>query len=353
MKRRFLAAAGAAAVIAVLAPNAAGAAMHTVFVGGDGVVRNAPAQFSPNAFLRNTVTIHVNDTVRWRFRGFHTVTVPARGKQPPAFAVASATQKVSGVLDPAGAPFWFNGVLPTLSANPQVAAPTNGSTYGGGSLRNSGLLTGDNPQYRLRFTRTGTFTYYCAIHPGMRGRVRVVGASRRIPTEAQNARAATSELNSLARQARRTAAQPARGTLTVDLGRAPAGRRFTINAFFPSKINVKVGQTVRFTMTGQNPNEIHTITLGPLTRQQLPFVDNRGNINPEDAYPSDPPPPAPQPPYTGTNHGNGFFNSGLRDNDAATTAIPNTGAVTFAAPGTFQLKCLVHEGMDATVTVTP
>jgi plastocyanin len=350
--RRVIAAAGAVAAVAALAPSAAGAATRTVFVGGDGVVRNAPKQFSPNAFLRKTITVHVGDTVRWRFRGFHTVTVPARGKQPPAFAIPGA-QKVSGVLDPAGQPFWFNGVLPTLAVNPQVAAPTKGTSYTGSSFRNSGLPSGANAQYRLRFTRTGTVTYYCAVHPGMTGRVRVVSSRRRVPSEAQNARAATTELNALARQARRTAAQPARAPLTVDLGRAPRGQRFTINAFFPSTINAKVGQTVRFTMAGQNPTEIHTITLGPLSRQQVPFVDNRGNVNPEAAYPSDPPPAFP--PYTGANHGNGFFNLGLHDNDPATPAaqIGPTGAVTFAAAGTFQLKCLVHDGMDATVNVTP
>jgi plastocyanin len=348
--RRLLAAAGAAAAIAALAPSAAGAATRTVFAGGDGVVRNAPAQFSPNAFLRKTITVHVGDTVRWRFRGFHTVTVPARGKQPPAFAVPGA-QKVANVLDPAGRPFWFNGVLPTLSVNPQVAAPTRGTSYTGSSFRNSGLPGGRNPQYRLRFTRTGTFTYFCAVHPGMTGRVRVVSSRRRVPSEAQNARAATTELNAIARQARAAAAKPAKGPLTVDLGRAPRGQRFTINAFFPSAINVRVGQTVQFTMAGQNPNEIHTITLGPLSRQQVPFVDNRGNVNPEAAYPSDP--PNAFPPYNPTLHGVGFLNAGLHDNDAATATIPSTGAVTFAAAGTFQLKCLVHDGMDATVTVTP
>jgi plastocyanin len=136
--RRVLAAAVTAAAITALAPSAAGAATHTVFVGGDGVVRSAPAQFSPNAFLRKTVTIHAGDTVRWRFRGFHTVTFPVRGKQPPPFAVPSPTTKVSGVLDPAGQPFWFNGVLPTLSVNPQVAAPSQGTTYTGSRFRNSG-----------------------------------------------------------------------------------------------------------------------------------------------------------------------------------------------------------------------
>ena len=349
MRKRILAAACAAAAVAAIAPSAAGAATRTVFVGGDGVARNAPAQFSPNAFLRRTVTIHVGDTVRWRSRGFHTVTVPPRGKQPPPFAVATSN-KVTGQLDPAGRPFWFNNVLPVLTVNPKVATPTKSKTYDGTRFRNSGLLVGPSAKpYSLRFTRAGTFAYHCAVHPGMEGHVRVVSGRRRIPTEAQDRAAGTAELNRLAAAARRTAASPAKGPLTVDVGRAPRGQRFSINAFFPSTISVKVGQTVQFTMAGQNRNEIHTITLGPMTREQLPFID-KGVINPKDAYPSDPPPTLP--PYTGTNHGNGFLNAGLHDNNPATTTVPPNGAVTFAAAGTFHLQCLVHEGMDATVTVT-
>lgn len=351
MTRRVLAAAAAATAILVLAPSVAGAATRNVFVGGDSVARNAPAQFSPNAFLRNTITVHVGDTVRWRFRGFHTVTVPARGKQPPAFALPTNTL-VSGVNDAAGRPFWFNGQLPVLAPNPRAAAPTKGATYNGATFRNSGLPSATSPKpYSLRFTRAGTFTYYCAVHPGMRGRVRVVSARRRVPTEAQNRAAATAELNRLVAQARTAAAAPAKGPNIVDLGRAPTGRRFTINAFFPSQISVKAGSAVTFTMAGQNTNEIHTVTVGAVTRDQVPFVTSTGIINPVAAYPSDP--PNAFPPWIGTNHGNGFLNLGLRDNDAATTTIPNAGAIQFNAVGTFQLKCLVHDGMDATVTVTP
>jgi plastocyanin len=349
--RRLLAAAGAAAAIVALAPGVAGAATRNVFVGGDGVARNAPKQFSPNAFLRNTITVHVGDTVRWRFRGFHTVTVPVRGKQPPPFTVPTG-QNVTGAVDPAGTPMWFNNVLPALRTNAKVAAPTKSTTYTGTSFRNSGLPALPTPKpYSLRFTRAGTFDYYCAVHPGMEGHVRVVTARHRVPSEAQNRAAATAELNSLARQARTAAAAPAKGANIVDLGRAPRGRRFTINAFFPSAISVKAGQSVQFTMAGQNPNEIHTITLGPVARDKLPFTDNQGNINPVAAFPSDP--PNAFPPYTGTNHTVGFLNAGLHDNDSATPTLPNTGAIQFNAVGTFQLRCLVHTGMDATVTVTP
>jgi plastocyanin len=278
--------------------------------------------------------------------------VPARGDDPPPFALPTA-DKVSGALDAAGHPFWFNGVLPTLAVNPRAAAPTKGTTYSGSAFRNSGLPSLPNAKpYGLRFTKTGTFTYYCAVHPGMKGRVRVVGTSTSVPTQAQNRAAAARELNRIAAQARVTAARPARSPTIVDLGRAPHDRRFTINAFFPSAITARVGQVIEFSMAGQNPNEIHTVTFGsPQTREQVPFVTQTGAINPIAAYRSEPP----EAPLivTGTNHGNGFLNAGLHDADRATPTIRNASRVAFSKPGTYHVVCLVHEGMDANVTVTP
>jgi plastocyanin len=346
--RRILTAAATAAAIAAVAPSAAGAATHTVFVGGDEVVKTAPTNFSPNAFLRKTVTVHVGDTVRWPFRGFHTVTFPVKGKQPPPFEVPTPTP-VSGAIDGAGRPFWFNGQLPQLAVNPVAAAPTKGSAYTGTRFRNSGLPATPPKAYSLKFTKTGTFDYYCAIHTGMEGRVRVLSSKKRIPTEAQNRAAATAELNRLVAQAKSAAAKPTAAG-TVDIGRGPSGTRFTINSFFPNNPTVKVGGTLTFTMAGQNPTEIHTATLGPLTREQVPFIGANGAISAVAAYPSDP--PTAFPPYIGTNHGNGFLNLGLKDNRPA-SPLTNSGAITFNAAGTFQLKCLVHAGMDATVTVTP
>jgi len=350
--RRVLAAAGAAAAIAALTPGVAGAATRTVFAGGDGVVRNAPAQFSPNAFLRRTIIVHKGDTVRWQFRGFHTVTVPPKGDNPPPFAQATA-DKVSGALDAAGRPFWFNGVLPTLVVNPRAAAPTKGTAYTGSSFRNSGLPALPNAKpYSLRFTKTGTFTYFCAVHPGMVGRVRVVSSQTRVPTNAQNRAAGARELNRLAAQARVTAARPPRSPTIVDLGRAPHDRRFTINAFFPSAITARVGQVIEFSMAGQNPNEIHTVTFGSAqTRAQVPFVTQTGAINPIAAYRSEPP-DAPLI-ITGTNHGNGFLNAGVLDADRATPTTRNFTRVAFSKPGSYHVLCLIHEGMEATVTVTP
>jgi plastocyanin len=350
MKRRVLAVAGMAAVAAACAPNAASAATHTVFAGADGVVRNAPKQYTPNAFFRRTVTIHVGDSVRWQFRGFHTVTIPARGRARPPLVILDASKPVTGQVDAAGVPFWFNG-QPSPVFNPLVAAPQGGTTYTGRRLVNSGLPQGNAPKpFTVRFTRAGVFPYFCAVHPGMRGTVIVRGASRRIPSEGANRRERTREIEATARQGRRTNARPATHPGTVEVGRSPTGSRFSINAFFPANTTVKVGSTVTFTMAGESTLEIHTVTFRPTNVGDVPFVTPQGAINPVAAFPSDPPPILP--PYTGVNHGNGFLNSGLLDNVPATPQ-PNTTRVTFATPGTFHYECTVHEGMEGTVTVTP
>src|SRR4051794_23759849 len=305
--RRVLAAACAAATIVALAPSVAVAATHTVFAGGDGVVKNAPRQFSPNAFLRKTITIHVGDTVRWRFRGFHTVTVPARGKQPPAFAIPGQS-KVTGVLDPAGVPFWFNNVLPTLGVNRKAAAPTKSTTYNGTSFR------------KLRPAGRQEPAVPAEVHEGRKLRLLLLGAPRHGGSR-------------LGRE--------------LEAGQGPAHRRSRPRAQGPALHDQRVlpqcdqreGRPDAAVHDGRREHDRdphdHARPAEPCPGA---VRDQHGAINPEAAYPSDPPPAFP--PYTGRNHGNGFFNLGLHDNDPATppAQIGPTGAVTFAAAGTFQLE---------------
>ena len=74
-------------------------------------------------------------------------------------------------------------------------------------------------------------------------------------------------------------------------------------------------------------------------------------FDPRGAYPSEPPPLG-VPSYTGTLHGNGFWNSGLLDgNDGS--PLPASTQVRFAAAGTFAYLCLIHPFMRGEVTVTP
>jgi plastocyanin len=348
LSRRTLATLVAAAAVSALAPAGASAATRNVLAGADGVARNVPAGYTPNAFFRRSVTIHVGDSVRWQFRGFHTVTIPSKGQGVPPLIAPNPGQPVSGFTDAAGRPFWFNGQA-SLPFNLLAAAPQGGTTYDGQSLVGSGVPQGASPKpFTVRFTQPGVFQYYCAIHNGMRGTVVVRRAAKPIPTARQNAREAAFEINANARHARLVATKPvAAGTVSV--GRSPRGERWTINKFFPSTRTVRLGGSLTFTMAGQTTQEIHTVTFRPANVPDVDFIAGPG-ANPLAAYPSDPPPTLP--PYDGTNHGNGFLNSGLLDNDSG-SPTPNTVRVTFTRTGTFRFECLIHDGMEGTVTVTP
>jgi hypothetical protein len=48
-------------------------------------------------------------------------------------------------------------------------------------------------------------------------------------------------------------------------------------------------------------------------------------------------------------HGNGFLNSGILTDPR--TAGPHSFTVRFTQPGTYRLDCLIHEGMQAVITV--
>src|SRR5919201_33677 len=88
--------------------------------------------------------------------------------------------------------------------------------------------------------------------------------------------------------------------------------------------------------------EAHTFTFGPSAYVQdlaskfvTPVPNGAGPptlaYNGQIAFPSDPPPTLP--PYDGTAHGNGFFNTGVLDGDP-NTPNPSSAKVTFSKAGT-------------------
>src|SRR4051812_38991790 len=160
MPRRRVAAALAVVITAVLLPAAARAATYEVYAGHDDL-RRAPKQTSPNAFFPRAVTVHRGDIVRWEFRGFHTVTFPVAGQQPPPLALAAKNRPVANRNDAAGKPFWFNG-QPSILLNPVAVAKSVNKTWNGSRVLGSGIPTGRRPKpFVLRFRKTGTYTYYC------------------------------------------------------------------------------------------------------------------------------------------------------------------------------------------------
>ena len=96
--------------VAVLAvPASASAATKTVDMGTPTASQKAfqKAFADVNDFFPHGTTIHVGDSIKFVPTGFHTVDIPAKGGKPLGLIAPAGT--TSGVLDAAGAPFWFNG----------------------------------------------------------------------------------------------------------------------------------------------------------------------------------------------------------------------------------------------------
>jgi plastocyanin len=310
-----------------------------------------------NAFYPRSVAITTADRVRFTIRGFHNIVFPPRGQRAPALLMADPANPVTGALDAAGAPFWFNG-QPRLLADPSSFFPVGGNRVTGARLVGSGIPQSENPPpFRVSFARTGSYTYFCTVHPGMRGTVRVVRRGQRVPPAAADRRTAERQLARDVRALRRLQAFDGPAGSEVRLGN-DAGEPHVLR-FFPAQKTVRVGETVNFAMSART-SEAHTATFGP-----APFLQEltRTLIGPapggppttlvfdaRTAYPSDPPP---LPPLAPTSHGNGFVNTGVLDGDPA-SPNPASASITFGAPGTYAYICVLHpEEMKATITVTP
>jgi plastocyanin len=98
-----------------------------------------------NRFAPASVSVEEGDTVTWEAVSPyepHTVT----------FESPFSTPEDEGALEPGG--------------------PKSGDDYTGG-FASSGFFGKDDGTYSLRFTKPGTYSYVCVLHPGQRGTVKV------------------------------------------------------------------------------------------------------------------------------------------------------------------------------------
>jgi plastocyanin len=308
-----------------------------------------------NAFFPTNTTIHVGDTVRFLPVGFHNVDLPKKGGKAADAIVTGAP--TTGAVDAAGQPFWFNG-QPAISFNPALGPPGlfgKSVSYNGSKAVQTGLPLSDKPKpVKVKFTKTGTFTYYCDLHVGMKAKVHVVGRRASAPS-AKGHKAAVDRQVKKATNTAKALAKAKAPSAGVSVGTAGSGgvERY---AFSPGKLTVKVGDTVTFTMASKS-YEAHTATAGPGDAEKKgtylgdiaaglepPVFDPRGT------YPSDNPAQG-NATLTPQLHGNGFWNTGFLD-AAGATPLPKTNSVKFGAPGTYAFVCLIHPFMKATVTAT-
>jgi len=307
-----------------------------------------PAELDLNGFFRKTVTIHAGDSVKWVWskRVVHTVTFLAKGDSRPPFEQPDPANPYTGYNDSLGSPFWFNG-QPSIQIPPENAFPQGGSSADGKTYRNSGLSAPDFKAYTLKFPKKGSYKYLCLVHPGMDARVKVLPKSSTIPSARADRKARNKEFAKALKDAKRL------GKLKPSGNNVVAGNDNDTVAwfrFFPATRTIKAGQSVRFSIT--STSEIHTMSFGPQATSSFvevhpqPAGPPRLQFSPLVIMPSD----NPLPPYTGANHGNGFFNTGVIDTNPA-SPNPSSVEVTFSNPGSYLFECTIHPGMQGTIKV--
>jgi plastocyanin len=348
----------AAAVGVLVIPAAASAATKTVSMGIPKSAQKAFQKIGPvdvNDFFPHGTTIHVGDSIKFDPTGFHTVDIPNKGAKPLGLFVPAGT--TSGVVDAAGAPFWFNG-QPQLGFTPALGPPGlygKKATYTGAKRVESGLPFAEKPKpFTVKFTKAGSFTYYCNVHAGMKGTVKVVAKGKSVPSAKADAKTLKAQVASTEKTAK------ALGKTTVAPGNVSVGAsgKGGVEAFamFPATQTVPVGTTLKFSMSAKSVDD-HTATFGPGNPETQPTsylgdLAKRFQNDPvapsQAAYPSEP--PGTLGALSPTWHGNGFWNSGVMDN-ASATPLPNSNSVTFSAPGTYDFYCMIHPFMHGTVVV--
>ena len=347
------------ALLALVIPAAAQAATRTVYLGEPPAnTKTFEQQYHSDAndYFPRTVTIHKGDSVKFTPSGFHTVEIPAKGKAPAPIIVPGSA--VSGHVDAAGAPFWFNG-QPSLGFNPAIAMSNlfgggKTKTYSGATGVQSGLPLSNHPKsFSVKFTKAGTFTYYCNLHAGMKGVVKVLSKSKHIPSSKAVAKTVKGQVaEDLAIAKSLASYKPPAGVVSVG---AAGEYGVEYYDFAPKTLSVPAGTTIKFQMATKS-FEAHTATTGPGDPATEPTSYlgklaaslNSPSFAPEATYPSDVPgTPAS---LTPTFHGNGFWNSGFLA--ANLPPLPASNSVKFSAPGTYQFYCLIHPFMHGTITVT-
>ncbi|MGI8475931.1 MAG: cupredoxin domain-containing protein [Thermomicrobiales bacterium] len=316
-----------------------------------------------HAFFPGEITIAEGDAVWFDFGlgGFHTASFLSGGEVPPIFVPdpePGTPEARTGGGTPAAAG------APPLILKPDVVFPQGCYTYSGSGYVSSGIDIFRDPAqpYVLTFTKAGTYDYQCDVHGEvMKAKIVVQptgGAALKTQAEYDAAsRDATAKLYAQAdaevaeyKEAKQS--PNADGTTTWEATVGAGGKsQVQIQAFFPAELEVKVGDTVRW--THRAPGEPHTVS----------FI-GAGEIPPEDPVGqfADGRPKFGQSPLTllpqGGNvwHGKGWVSSGFIGNPEAGQATEF--ALTFDTPGEYGYFCFLHgdskgKGMAAKLKVAP
>src|SRR4051794_13645874 len=351
--RTMILLATAAAVLAVSTASA-GASTWTVFAGPPTKgPKTVPQNAAFDNFYPSLLRVEVGDQVTFGTTGLHTVTFLGSHPRSDFLTVVTTPHKYKALRDPVRRPYWW-ARLTKFEYGTNWMVPAGAATIAGpGELHNAVISPQlKQPRVTYTFSREGTYRYVCLLHPFMTGTVVVQPHGGFVPGAETVLRSAGVRLGSdwaNAASAARVVPQR-RSTVFMGIGT----NRFSVNAFQPAALTVKVGTTVSF--VNRSPAEEHDVAFGPpayLTRvlaltNFLPRRPNdlRNQVTALYPFGTDPPPVYE---YDGRNHGNGTLVAGLTDEKAgsclgcsAGIALPGRTRITFTRPGTYRYVCLLH-----------
>jgi plastocyanin len=317
----FIVAICAAIVLATPTAPARAKQNWTVIAGGGTKDSAVVAQ----AYFPKTIEVGVGDTVTWKFREFHTVSLLSGGQAPPLFVQEGGRN-------------YFN---------PQVFYPVGGKEYDGTGYLNSGTPRPNPsnprqfivPDYSLTFTKPGSYQYVCIIHPGMLGTVVVKDNAMGSPASA----AAQGKKEQAAILSAGGAAwaklKPDRMGKTVAVSLVGNNRRgYSILRFTRDPLVIRRGTTVTWKMA--DPFEIHTVTFGkrPKPGDEL-FLEPQQQGPPKWGFRQDVERPAGGKSYAAR----GYVNSGILFTPPfAPPGAPSSYSLTFTRAGRYEYWCMVH-----------
>jgi len=147
------------------------------------------------------------------------------------------------------------GEAPLSPENPASAAPTDASgvAWDGTRLLNSGMLL-PGQSYTVTFNSAGAYSYYCVLHPDMKGVVVVVPKGQPIPSKAEQKAAVNQAIHNYKQhaQALRAMHDEARyvrnsdGSLTYAVRAGVAADGIMFNRYAPDAIVINEGDSVEW-----------------------------------------------------------------------------------------------------------
>src|ERR1700737_4817843 len=267
-----------------------------------------PKVFEYTDFFTRSIKVHQGDTVDFLFAiPDHLIQVAANGAAPrpqvPLFPPDETTAVERNALGSGG---------PKVVLGPAVflnfgGAPTCGQAaaalcvFDGSGPSDPGFV-GGSPDWFLQVNApAGSYTYFCHLHPGMRGKLEVVANNVAVQSQGQIDRQSAAQFRRAQREAvalydeanQVDAQQENSGptAYTVNVGVTSRDRHIAIHDMLPSRLSLKPGDIVRYHW---QTNVIHTVEFAPVSPFGVDCETTYAPLNDPNVLPPCPLPGAPE-----------------------------------------------------------